>query len=343
MASPAAAPGRELLLQATVRSLPSAPAVVRLSRVTLAPGGAFEPAPSPGPTFAVVESGTATTQTAGPAVLLRSGAEGNQEPLDILPAEPAVLAAGDRLAVPAETAFSLRAEDRPAAVLIAEVAPPSPGGDAVPVGNPATGETSRNGVTVQVLGEATTRDLPEGAAAVTLERFTLTAGFGLPGYAGPVLVAVEKGGFASTLEAGDVQVSQGGQAGSRPPVEVGGSVAVRAGDALFFGDGMGPTPPLAGTGTLVLLRLGLLPIGAETASAEGIAAGARVVVTQPGVRLRATPSTEGEVIAGLAAGQALVVTGSPVAGSGLLWYPVTDPNDPATTGFIAGDFLEPAN
>ncbi|MBA3414535.1 MAG: hypothetical protein H0U10_04825, partial [Chloroflexia bacterium] len=186
-----------------------------------------------------MESGTATTQTEGPAVLLRSGAGGNQEPLDLLPTEPDVLAAGDRLALPAGTAFSLRTEDRPAAVLIAEVTPPSPGGDAVPVGNPATGETGRNGVTVQVLGEATARDLPEGAAAVTLERFTLTAGFGLPGYAGPVLVAVEEGGFASTLEAGDVQVSQGGQAGSRPPVEVSGSVAVRAGDALFFDDGMG--------------------------------------------------------------------------------------------------------
>ncbi|MBW3575862.1 MAG: hypothetical protein KY450_13660, partial [Actinobacteria bacterium] len=74
--------------------------------------------------------------------------------------------------------------------------------------------------------------------------FCLAAGAGLPAYPGPVLVAVDEGGFAATLDAGDVQLSEGGGPGTRPEIVAAGSLAVRAGDALFFPRGMEATPPL---------------------------------------------------------------------------------------------------
>lgn len=80
-----------------------------------------------------------------------------------------------------------------------------------------------------------------------------------------------------------------------------------------------------------------------TASAQsGFAIGAVVSVTEEGVRLRDSASTEGGVVAELGTGRQLTITGAPVEGDGINWYPVTAVDDANVAGFVAEEFLAPA-
>lgn len=325
------APTRELLLQAAVRRLPETPAIVRLRRVTVEPDAAQEATTPPGLEFAVVETGTPIVTVGGYAVLLPAADVDASQPLAA--GAESVLKPGDRLAFPLGTAHAFRNDGtETATVVVASIFPATEATEAT--------EKEEDGVVTEVLGEGTAADLPAGTAAVTLERFGLTAGAGVPAYLGAVLLAVEEGGFASTLAGGDVQLSRGGSPGERPTVGADGVFPVRPGDALFFPRGMEATPPLEGDGRLILLRLGIRSI--ETAAADGAAVfpvGAAVVVARPDVRLRDAPSTDGAVVAGLAEGRSLVVTGPPEEGSGRLWYPVEAPDDPTLAGYVAAELL----
>nr|MBA2519330.1 SH3 domain-containing protein [Chloroflexia bacterium] len=274
-----------------------------------------------------------------PAIVLAADGEDEPAPLTgIVSVGP-----GDRLALPADTAYTARQDGGVPAVALVAVILPAGEGDADPAADIARDAV---GLTVQPLGEGVAAVLPPGRAAVTLERFVLTTGLGVPSYPGPVLVAVEAGGFASTLDAGDIQLAPAGRADAQPTVAPGQAFAVATGDAVFFPEGMEATPPLTGDGDLVLLRLGILPLPAASSPAGAtddgtFAVGATVVVTTPGLRLRAMPMTDGAILAELAAGQLLVVTGPPATGTGLIWYPVQDPNNPAVTGFVAANFVAP--
>lgn len=324
------APARELLLQAAVRRLPESPAVVRLSRLTLELDAAQETAAPPGVEFAVVETGAPVAAVDGDAVLLPAADAGASQPL-AAGAEVA-LAPGDRLAFPLGTPRAFRNDGtEPASLVIAAVLPAD---EAAEVGD-------AEGVTTEILGEGTAAELPAGTAVVTLERFRLTDGDGVPAYPGPALLAVEEGGFSSSLAAGDVQLSRGGGPGERPAGGPDDAFPVRPGDALFFPQGMDATPPLEGDGAVVLLRLGIRSVDLATAAdaEEPFPVGATVVVARPDVRLRAEPSTDGAVLAGLAQGQTLLITGPPEAGSDRRWYPVADPTDPSLAGFVAAEFL----
>jgi len=68
--------------------------------------------------------------------------------------------------------------------------------------------------------------------------------------------------------------------------------------------------------------------------------GARVVTTDSGINMRATPSLTGQVVATLGQGQALVVTGAPVPTGTLLWYPAQEADNPQVAGYVAADFLK---
>jgi hypothetical protein len=72
-----------------------------------------------------------------------------------------------------------------------------------------------------------------------------------------------------------------------------------------------------------------------------LAVGSRVVITVPSARLRGAPSLESPVLAGLPQGSSLKVTGTPVEGSGYLWYPVEVRNEPGLAGYVAGDLIAP--
>lgn len=340
--SPEAArpPGRELLLQAAVGELPEAPAIVRLSRLEMETGAAVTTPGRAGPTFVLIEAGGLTAEVNTSALLLPAGADSGATVSGTFPIGP-----GDRLALTADTSLTFRNDGaEPVTALIAVVLSATAANGPAATPDPSAGAP---GITDRILGEGLATTLPTDRAAVTLERFVLISGLGVPAYPGPVLVAVEAGGFASTLDAGDVQLSAGGQPGVRPTVAAGEAFAVRAGDAVFFPNGMEATPPLTGDRPLVLLRLGILPVAASTPSADtpadpGFEVGATVVVTENAVRLRAAAGVESAILAGLAAGQQLVITGPPVTASGVVWYPVQDLANPALTGFVAADFLAPA-
>jgi hypothetical protein len=345
-ATPSAAPGRTLLLQAVLDEAPEAPAVIRLSRVTVDPSPESIEIGGEPPTFTVMESGTVSAAVSGPAVLLGAGGdEANGRSIPLV-GEPFTFAAGDRLALAAETAASLEnLGDGPATLLVATIeAGGATGRESTP--EAATPVADGQITTMQPLGEGRIETLPRGPVAVTLERFSLVSGLGMPPYPGPVLVAVESGGFASTLDAGEVQVWRGAAAGSPPEIAAGGSFTLTAGEALFSPNGMEASPPLAGEGALILLRLGILPLPEATPEAgqEGASfpVGGIVVVTRDDVRLRSGPSTAEAVVAGLAAGQTLIVTGPPIEGEGRLWYPVRDPVAPALVGYVAAEFLAAA-
>lgn len=348
----AADDGRVLLLQARLEALPPVPAIVRLRRVSLAAGAALPESTPPGLAFGVVEAGTLSVTVGGPVVLPPTANE--RDPAGAPPiGREFRLEAGDQIAFPAGTPRRFRnAGSSSTAFLLGEIVAVEE------AGTDPTAADDPDGVTTRVLGQGTADRLPTGLAAVTIERFDLTAGLGIPAYPGPVLVAVEEGGFASTLDEGDAQLSEAGGVGVRPAVAPGAAFAVRPGDALFFPRGMAAAPPLEGDGGLGLLRFGALPLPEAATSAElpepsaavpgdavpgdAFAVGSTVAVTTAEVRLRAAPSTDAEVLAELAPGQILVVTGPPVEGNGLRWYPVRDAADPTLTGYAAADFLSPA-
>jgi hypothetical protein len=77
-----------------------------------------------------------------------------------------------------------------------------------------------------------------------------------------------------------------------------------------------------------------------TQPAGPIETGTTVVVTDDGVRMRKEPTTNADVIAELAAGTELTVTGPSGQADGLAWYPV---DNPATgdSGYIAADYIRP--
>lgn len=86
------------------------------------------------------------------------------------------------------------------------------------------------------------------------------------------------------------------------------------------------------------------PAIASTGDSTGIsfAVDARVVTTEDLVRLRATPSTDGEIVDELPRGTGLRVTGPPQEGSGFTWYPVSN-DATGDTGFVALPFIRAAD
>jgi len=80
--------------------------------------------------------------------------------------------------------------------------------------------------------------------------------------------------------------------------------------------------------------------GDDTGGVDTFAVGDQVQVSaDEGLTLRSDPTTSGEALATLDLGDILTVTGPPVDGDGLSWYPV-DIDD--LSGFVAADFIEAA-
>lgn len=72
-----------------------------------------------------------------------------------------------------------------------------------------------------------------------------------------------------------------------------------------------------------------------------LAEGDRATVAEDRVNLRDAPSTGGEVVAVLALGEVVVVTGPAQDGDGTTWYPV-DVEETGETGFVSAALLEAA-
>ncbi|HEV2068114.1 MAG TPA: SH3 domain-containing protein, partial [Thermomicrobiales bacterium] len=79
---------------------------------------------------------------------------------------------------------------------------------------------------------------------------------------------------------------------------------------------------------------------AATAEPRNLAAGDTVAITESSVNLRAEPSASAEIVAMLALGTELVVTGEGQNADGYLWYPV-EVIESGEIGFVVQDFIEP--
>lgn len=373
-ATPAAtaAPGRELLLQATLAQTSDEPASLRLIRITLEPGGRSPLHTHPGVEFGVVETGRLVVQVSGRAVVLPAEA-GSEAGSEAVPEGVEVtLGPGDRIAYGAETGMTFRNPGPSTTTLLAATVlpagPESPPGAAYPGGTPTAADAA--GVTSQLLGEGVADRLPSGQSAITLERLTVGAGSGLPGYVGPVLVAVERGGLSGSVmrdgadgaAVDDEAAADDGEADATPAAAE--TFRLVAGEAIFLADGMAETPPLGGDGEVVLLRLGVVsladepepdeaeadetPTGNETPTSEAADddgdgagdVGARVVVAVPEARLRAAPSVDAEVLAGLEQGRVLTVLGpAETDDQRQTWLPVEDAEDPNLSGYVAAELV----
>jgi hypothetical protein len=65
-----------------------------------------------------------------------------------------------------------------------------------------------------------------------------------------------------------------------------------------------------------------------------------VSVTEDGVNLRSSPSTDADVVTALSAGQQLTISGPSKQGNGHTWWPVTLVDDPSVSGYVAEDFIQ---
>ena len=72
-----------------------------------------------------------------------------------------------------------------------------------------------------------------------------------------------------------------------------------------------------------------------------LAEGDRALVAEEGVNLRDAPSTGGEVVAVMALGEVVVVTGLAEEADGVTWYPV-EVEETGETGYVSGSYLEAA-
>jgi uncharacterized cupin superfamily protein len=341
-----AGPDIDVLIEATLSELPPPPAFLRLVRISLQPGAAVPTHRHPGPEFALVESGAVTVVADDELAIARAVGGEERGPSG----STVVLAAGDRVGFPAGVAFSLaNAGDGLARLLtlvVLPVGPDRPAGAEVL----ATPETGDQGVRSQPLGDAVAPGWPAAPVALTVQRETLSAGVAVPAAGGPVMLAVERGFLSFALQTGEYEVSVAGGS-PRPRSAVGVAERLEPGDAVFFPGGVNGLPRAADEGELVLLRVAVVSAtqpereatpaaSASPAPLGRLGLGDRVLINEDGVRLRAAPSLAADVVDETPTGTAFVITGAPVAGNGLVWYPVAS-DDGDESGFIAEAFLDP--
>lgn len=347
VATPVALPAQETLLRATLERTSTDPVGLQLLRITLEPGGRSALHTHPGLEFGVVETGRLTVLVTGTAVLLPAGARaaGASEPVP--PGVEVTLEPGDRIAYATGTGMTFRNPGPGRTTLLAATVlpagPDAPPGAVYPAGTPSAAEAA--GVESRILGEAIASALPEGRGEITLERLTVRSGEVVPGFAGPVLVAVERGGLTVAVLAGEAETPD---ATSAATPSRGGDARfdLTAGQAIFLPDGVAETPPLGGDGEAVLLRLGIVGLAGSTTrdagSADDAPTGSRLVVAVAEARLRDAPSLAADVLAGIGQGQILIATGPPETDeTGRLWYPVTVEADSALSGYVAAELVVP--
>lgn len=81
------------------------------------------------------------------------------------------------------------------------------------------------------------------------------------------------------------------------------------------------------------------PAQQEEQAAAALAVGGTASVTQDGLNLRASATTNSDVVTTLAAGQTLTIIGGPQDADGYTWWQIQ--LDDGTQGWVAADFLQP--
>ncbi len=296
--STAPPPVGDVLLRTTLDDgLPVAPSLVRLLRITLAPGAGVPMHSHPGPEMNLVEAGTLTVEVEGEAILTRADAAADVGATPAAVGQAFEMSAGEQITFLRETPFSLRNEgDEPvvllSAVVLAAGEPRSPGliwRDGTPAPD------ALEGVAFQVLGDGAAPTMPGGPATVMLERVELDAGEPIPAAAGPVMLSVVNGGFEFVVRGGNVQVSRTAAPGPQPDAALGVQYRLQPADAIYAPAGISEAPRPQRGGPLVLLRLSLS--GTDTPAAtppSGVEPGAiEVLVSDASVMATATASAGG--------------------------------------------------
>lgn len=367
-----AAAESQVLFTAVVEELPAPPAIVRLVRAVVGPGGELPEQTNEGLAFLLLERGALSLQVEGEAIVSR--AERGGTPAAALvpdPGDPVDLRPGDQVAIPTGIPFGFVNEDgEEASLLIALVLPADDrSGGVLPAGGtPEAGEGSAGGAEFDLLGEAVASGWPIAPYLIQLDRVEVGPGEPVPGFPGPVLLAVEEGTLGFALVDGAIQAAGSGI--GTPTAAADDTVyRVGSGEAIFFAGGLNVIPRTRDEPTLVMLRFGVASIpqnggtasetpatGDNTSTEDGVvgapssveaptggnaANGERVRVAADGVRLRSAPTTGSDVVAELARGVDLIVTGDPIDAEGLRWLPVQAADDAAVEGFIADQFVEP--
>jgi mannose-6-phosphate isomerase-like protein (cupin superfamily) len=360
-----------LLYRETIDDVPSAPALMRLLRISVDPNAGSPMHTHPGPEVGIVQEGMLAVTVRGPATLRRASSTGTPTPV----IEPALnseflLYPGDQITYPTDTPMAYRNTGSAPAVFLAAVLLPA--GDASPPGltwsDGPPAEDALQGVSSVVLGEAIVESMATGAQELTIERLSLPPGAPIPADQRPLILAVERGSLTLALIEGAAQISSSQNPGRTAEATPATAYLLTPGDALFFPNGMKEASRSTDEADLTLLRMSIgsidappsgTPVGSSEivvgepaqptaaapeapstpASTLTLEPGAIVVVTTDGLRLRESPSTSAPVLVALAAGQQLQIIGPSVEADGFTWWPVLDPNT-GFQGYVAADFIQ---
>ncbi len=270
--TPGANQGREPLINAEVRGLPSDPAIVALVRFTFAPGAVFPNIGVPGPTVIRIIEGELYFRFPGEADEIEENGvqittvSSNATPLPATPiADPnvRVVRSGEQISIPADVPHDIRNDSNEQAIFYAVALttfPPTPEG---PIWPPAGmgPETLPAGVTAESLdvGYEVVATLPPAPVQMTLDRLTLPPDANLPGRTGNelALYVVENGELSLT---GDDEIpirrGTGGPGVSSTPET---DLLLAAGDSALVQPGTGVSGRNAADGPLDLLQLTIAP------------------------------------------------------------------------------------
>lgn len=357
-------------------SLPSAPAFLRLVRITLDPGATSVAHTHPGPELGRIESGVISVTVNGPASVKQRSSK-PKDPFEAIESGKATtLDRGDQVLYPAgtEIEFTNTGED-PAEVLAIVVLPASEGHpDLITYTEATPTDASFKGVTSEVLGDAILTTIPGKDATITLDRIQLQAGQSLPGSGNPVLFSVESGDFQFSVSGGQVQISHKREPGPQTDVPEDENIKLRSGDAVFFPNGVRTTSRGENSAELDLLRVIIAPAagsdeklsqdgrgairfkapaaaedeegdasadsGDSSDSSSGFEVGSSVYVNSTDVNLRDSPSTSGGQVTVLLYGQEMTIDGASVEGDGITWWPVHITADASIAGYVADEFVQ---
>lgn len=99
-----------------------------------------------------------------------------------------------------------------------------------------------------------------------------------------------------------------------------------------------PANPQSGIPTFALEGPTLPPV-ILSPTPRSITVGSTVVVDADGLNIRRTAGLDGELVFIAENGTVFIVIGGPTQASGITWWQVRDPNDPARSGWAAADYL----
>ena len=248
-------------------TLPAGPLFLGLAQVVIPPGIGTADATTAGPRLIVMEAGTLTVTTAGPAEVLRASFSNMPAQwTDVPPGSVVSLGSGDRLVLEPGAVGEIRNDGARASVYL----------DAAlfaPAARPVEAAfTTADGISFQLLVGAIADVAPAAPAEFALARLHLPRGAALPAAprVGPAVIYVESGSLEvvpTAVGGAGVQFSRAAAptpfstAGPLREVPLGARLKLTAGGSLFVPDGAAIAAANEREVPAVLLLVELRPAG----------------------------------------------------------------------------------